>query len=61
MAPSRITCAASSRKPGGASFVTGARSAVCHLFFLWNPLWADLVMAAYAIVANLPVHPGATL
>jgi len=38
------------------------RGELCHwcalgclpLFFLWNPLWADLVMAAYAIVANLP-------
>lgn len=38
------------------------RGELCHwcalacapLFFLWNPLWADLVMAAYAIGANLP-------
>lgn len=24
------------------------------LFFLWNPWWADLIMVAYAIAANLP-------
>ncbi|WP_348263233.1 hypothetical protein P8935_01445 [Telmatobacter sp. DSM 110680] len=24
------------------------------VFFLWNPLWACLVMVAYAVVANLP-------
>ena len=24
------------------------------LFFLWNPLWADAVMAGYAVAANLP-------
>ena len=24
------------------------------LFFLWNPWWAGMVMAAYAILANLP-------
>jgi len=24
------------------------------LFFLWNPLWACLVMTAYALAANLP-------
>ncbi len=24
------------------------------IFFLWNPPWADAVMAAYAIAANLP-------
>jgi glycosyl-4,4'-diaponeurosporenoate acyltransferase len=24
------------------------------LFFLWNPLWADVVMLSYALVANLP-------
>ena len=23
-------------------------------FFLWNPCWADLVMVAYALAANLP-------
>lgn len=38
------------------------RGELCHwaalactpVFFLWNPLWADLVMAAYALGANLP-------
>jgi glycosyl-4,4'-diaponeurosporenoate acyltransferase len=24
------------------------------IFFLWNPLWADLVMIIYALAANLP-------
>lgn len=24
------------------------------LFFLWNPWWADLIMIAYAVMANLP-------
>jgi len=24
------------------------------IFFLWNPLWADVVMVGYAIIANLP-------
>lgn len=38
------------------------RGELCHwaamgcapVFFLWNPLWADLVMVTYALVANLP-------
>lgn len=38
------------------------RGELCHwcalgfipLFFLWNPLWADLIMVSYAVVANLP-------
>ncbi len=38
------------------------RGELCHwaalactpVFFLWNPLWADLVMTAYALAANLP-------
>ena len=38
------------------------RGELCHwtaigltpLFFLWNPWWADLVMVAYALAANLP-------
>lgn len=38
------------------------RGELCHwaalgfapAFFLWNPWWADLVMLAYAIVANIP-------
>lgn len=38
------------------------RGELCHwiaigftpLFFLWNPWWADLVMAGYALAANLP-------
>jgi glycosyl-4,4'-diaponeurosporenoate acyltransferase len=38
------------------------RGELCHwaalgcapLFFLWNPLWADLVMVGYAVGANLP-------
>lgn len=38
------------------------RGELCHwaalafapIFFLWNPLWADLVMASYAVAANLP-------
>jgi len=38
------------------------RGELCHwialafapVFFLWNPWWADLVMAGYAIAANLP-------
>ncbi len=38
------------------------RGELCHwaalaftpLFFLWNPGWADLVMATYAVGANLP-------
>lgn len=38
------------------------RGELCHwcalgcapVFFLWNPLWADLVMVAYALSANLP-------
>ena len=38
------------------------RGELCHwcamacapVFFLWNPLWADLVMVTYAIAANLP-------
>lgn len=24
------------------------------VFFLWNPLWADIVMCVYALAANLP-------
>ena len=28
--------------------------AAAPIFFLWNPLWADLVMLSYAFVANLP-------
>lgn len=38
------------------------RGELCHwfalgftpVFFLWNPLWADLVMAGYAVASNLP-------
>lgn len=38
------------------------RGELCHwaglacapVFFLWNPLWADLVMLAYGVAANLP-------
>ena len=38
------------------------RGELCHwvvismtpVFFLWNPWWANLVMAAYALAANLP-------
>lgn len=38
------------------------RGELCHwcalacapVFFLWNPLWADAVMVAYALAANLP-------
>ena len=38
------------------------RGELCHwfalgctpVFFLWNPGWADLVMVAYALAANLP-------
>jgi len=38
------------------------RGELCHwvalgfapLFFLWNPGWADVVMVAYALLANLP-------
>ena len=38
------------------------RGELCHwcalafvpLFFLWNPWWADLVILAYALTANLP-------
>jgi glycosyl-4,4'-diaponeurosporenoate acyltransferase len=38
------------------------RGELCHwlaialtpIFFLWNPLWADLVMISYALLANLP-------
>lgn len=38
------------------------RGELCHwaalacapVFFLWNPLWADLVMVGYALAANLP-------
>jgi glycosyl-4,4'-diaponeurosporenoate acyltransferase len=38
------------------------RGELCHwvalgfapVFFLWNPLWADLVMVGYAVAANLP-------
>jgi glycosyl-4,4'-diaponeurosporenoate acyltransferase len=38
------------------------RGELCHwcalgcapLFFLWNPWWADLIMVAYAVLANLP-------
>lgn len=38
------------------------RGELCHwcalacapVFFLWNPLWADVVMVAYALAANLP-------
>lgn len=38
------------------------RGELCHwsamgcapLFFLWNPVWADVVMVAFALVANLP-------
>lgn len=38
------------------------RGELCHwtviamtpLFFLWNPLWADIVMVVYALAANLP-------
>jgi len=27
---------------------------LCSGFFLWNPWWGDLVIAAYAVIANLP-------
>jgi glycosyl-4,4'-diaponeurosporenoate acyltransferase len=27
---------------------------LCPIFFLWNPLWADGVMIAYAVLANIP-------
>jgi len=38
------------------------RAEMCHLaailcapvFFLWNPLWGDLVIVAYALAANVP-------
>jgi glycosyl-4,4'-diaponeurosporenoate acyltransferase len=38
------------------------RGELCHwlalacapVFFLWNPWWADLIIVAYAIAANLP-------
>ena len=38
------------------------RGELCHwfalacvpLFFLWNPWWGDLIIVAYALVANLP-------
>lgn len=38
------------------------RGELCHwaamafapVFFLWNPWWADLIMAGYALAANLP-------
>jgi glycosyl-4,4'-diaponeurosporenoate acyltransferase len=38
------------------------RGELCHwfalgcapVFFLWNPWWADLIMAAYAVAAHLP-------
>lgn len=38
------------------------RGELCHwcafafvpLFFLWNPWWGDLVIVAYALLANLP-------
>lgn len=38
------------------------RGELCHwaalafapAFFLWNPWWADLIMASYAVAANLP-------
>lgn len=38
------------------------RGELCHwsvlaltpVFFLWNPLWADLVIVVYAVAANLP-------
>ena len=38
------------------------RGELCHwlalvcapVFFLWNPWWADLIIAAYAVTANLP-------
>jgi glycosyl-4,4'-diaponeurosporenoate acyltransferase len=38
------------------------RGELCHwaaiactpLFFLWNPWWGDLIVAAYALIANLP-------
>jgi glycosyl-4,4'-diaponeurosporenoate acyltransferase len=38
------------------------RGELCHwcalgcapIFFLWNPWWADAVIAAYALAANLP-------
>lgn len=35
----------------GAHWVTVA---CCPLFFLWNPLWADVVMVVYALAANVP-------
>lgn len=38
------------------------RGELCHwvaiactpLFFIWNPCWADMIMIAYAVAANLP-------
>lgn len=38
------------------------RGELCHwsaflfvpIYFLWNPLWADLVILAYVLIANLP-------
>ena len=46
-----------------ARFVTETRRGeACHwtalacipVFFLWNPWWADLIIAGYALAANLP-------
>lgn len=34
--------------------MTGTALAFVPLFFLWNPWWADLVIVAYAIAANVP-------
>ena len=48
------TCAASSAKPGAANSATGVALGCAPVFFLWNPWWADLVMVAYALAANLP-------
>ena len=28
--------------------------AATPIFFLWNPLWADLVMCVYAVTTNIP-------
>lgn len=33
----------------------GRRALGCApVFFLWNRWWADLIMASYAVLANLP-------
>lgn len=51
---SKVEMAAFVRESWRGELCHWAAMAFCPVFFLWNPLWADVVMVAYALIANLP-------